>query len=177
MQNDFLPQDYEVPSSSSSYFKPSTGENKIRILSRPIIGWVGWDNSNKVHRFTMNSKPEKWTGKDQVQHFWAFIIWNYATEAIQIYEVTQQTIQRALKDLAASEDWGSPFGYDIKITKEGADKKTKYNVLPAPKKPVIDQVQKAALDKPINLDALFTNADPFLITDKQTDIFFQELPF
>jgi hypothetical protein len=175
--NSFLPQDYEVPSSGGHYFKPSPGENKIRILSKPVIGWVGWDFNNKVQRFAIKNKPEKPIGKDPIQHFWAFIIWNYAINAIQIYEVTQQTIQQALKDLSANDEWGAPFAYDVTIKKEGVDKKTKYTVMPSPKKKISDDIHKAALEKPINLEALFTGADPFQVTDKQTTIETDDLPF
>lgn len=175
--NSFLPNDYEVPSSGGNYFKPTSGENKIRILSKPIIGWVGWDNANKVHRFSIGNKPEKPIGKDPIQHFWAFIIWNYAIGAVQIYEVTQQTIQQAIKNLSANEDWGAPFDYDITITKEGVDKKTKYTVMPSPKKKPIEEIYKAALEKPINLNALFSGADPFVVTNEQTEIEISDLPF
>lgn len=176
MNNDFLPQDYEAPEGGGNYMKLKDGENKIRILSRPIVGWVDWKDK-KPFRFPMDKKPEKPLDKNPIKHFWAFIVWNYNDQAIQILEITQQTIQTSIINLTKDEDWGAPFDYDIKITKKGRDLDTKYSVIPANKKPVTDEIQKAALDKPCYVDALFTNADPWIVTDKQTELAFEGLPF
>ena len=32
-----------------------------------------------------------------IKHFWAFVVWNYNDNLIQILEITQATIQRGLK--------------------------------------------------------------------------------
>lgn len=174
--NDFLPQDYEAPEGGGNYMKLKDGENKIRILSKPVVGWVDWKDK-KAYRFPMDKKPEKPLDKNPIKHFWAFIVWNYNDQAIQILEVTQQTIQTQIINLTKDEDWGMPFDYDIKISKKGRDLDTKYSVIPANKKPVADEVQKSALDKPCYLDALFTGADPWTVTDKQTELAFAGLPF
>lgn len=174
--SDFLPQDYEAPEGGGNYMKLKDGENKIRILSKPVVGWVDWKDK-KPFRFPMDKKPEKPLDKNPIKHFWAFIVWNYTDQAIQILEITQQTIQTQIINLTKDEDWGAPFDYDIKITKKGRDLDTKYSVIPAGKKPVADEIQKAALDKPCYLDALFTNADPWVVTDKQTELAFEGLPF
>ncbi len=175
--NDFLPQDYETPVSGSNFTKLGKGDTKLRILSKPVIGWVAWDDQKKVHRFTMKNKPEKPLGKDPIRHFWGMIVWNYTTGSLQIFEVTQQTVQTQLQNLSKNEDWGAPFSYDITIKKEGEDKNTKYTVMPSPKKKIADEIHKAALEKPINLEALFAGTDPFVVTDKQTTIETDDLPF
>ncbi len=113
--------------------KLQDGENKIRILSKPIVGWLDWKDK-KPYRFAMKSKPEKPMDKNPIKHFWAFIVWNYNDQAIQILEVTQQTIQAAIGNLSKDEDWGAPFEYDLKITKKGKDLETKYGITPSPKK-------------------------------------------
>ena len=85
----FLPQDYTSPKSFNNYMKLQEGENKIRILSRPIIGWEDWLN-NKPIRFRMSEKPAKPVdAKKPIKHFWAFVVWNYAEEQIQILHLTQ----------------------------------------------------------------------------------------
>ena len=106
------------------------------------------------------------------------IVFDYADNQVKILEITQQTIQKTIQDLAANEDWGSPSEYDIKITRKGQEKQTEYTVMPSPKKPLTEEIKKAALDKPVNLDTLFKNGDPFTIVNgEQTQLIFQSLPF
>lgn len=173
---DFLPEGYETPQTGGNYMKLQDGENKIRILSKPIVGWVDWKDK-QAHRFPMKQKPDKPMGKDPIRHFWAFIVWNYNAQAVQILEITQQTIQTSIVNLTKDDDWGAPFEYDLKIIKKGKDLQTEYSITPSPKKPVPEEVQKAALDKPCNLEALFSGADPWVVTDKQTELAFAGLPF
>lgn len=172
--SNFLPDDYEAPEGGGNFMKLQDGENKIRILSKPIVGWVDW-KEKKSFRFPMKNKPEKPLDKNPIKHFWAFVVWNYATESIQILEITQQTIQQAIANLSKDDEWGAPFQYDLKISKKGKDLDTKYGVTPSPKKPLTDEQQKAGLEKPCYLEAMFSGADPWVVTDKQTEL--EVLPF
>jgi hypothetical protein len=179
--NDFLDNDYEVPSSGGNYMKFNQGETRFRIISKPVIGWQAWDDNKKVHRFPKDKKPLLPLSKDpknKIQHFWAMIVHNVDSNAIQVLVVTQGAIQTQLANLSKDQDWGAPYAYDIKVTKTGADMQTKYAVTPCPKKPVSSDVEKMALDKPINLDGLFgEDGDPFLVTNKQTELMINTLPF
>lgn len=158
---DFLPENYESPRSFNNYMKLQDGENKIRILSRPIIGWEDWLN-NKPIRFRMNEKPAKpIDAKKPIKHFWAFIVWNYAEEQIQILQLTQASIRGAIESLVNDKDWGSPFFYDIKIIKSGEKVDTKYMVNPLPHKPVSEEIKQAFHERRCKLDALYDGEDPF----------------
>lgn len=172
--SDFLPDDYEAPEGGGNFMKLQDGENKIRILSKPVVGWLDWKDK-KPYRFTMKNKPDKPMEKGPIKHFWAFVVWNYNAEAIQILEITQQTIQGAITALSKDEDWGAPFAYDLKISKKGKDLDTKYTVTPAPKKPIPDAISKAGLEKPCYLEAIFSGQDPWVVTDKSTEL--ELLPF
>lgn len=174
--SDFLPQDYTVPQGGGAYMKIQQGENKIRILSKPIIGWLDW--KDKVpHRFRFNAKPEKPLDKGPIKNFWAFIVWNYNEQAIQVLEITQATIQGAIQNLSRDSDWGAPYDYDIKITRKGQDLSTEYSITPVPKKAVDETIHKAAMDKPCYLDALFDGGDPWAVNGKSTPIEISDLPF
>lgn len=174
--SDFLPDNYEAPAGSNSYLKLQKGENKIRILSKPIIGWLDWKDK-KPYRFHMDAKPDKPLDKNPIKHFWAFVVFDYADQGVKILEITQSTIQRTIADLSKDEEWGAPYEYDLKITKKGEDLKTEYSVTPSPKKPLTEAIKQAGLDKPCYLDALFDGADPWAVTDKQTELAFLGLPF
>ena len=158
----FLPKDYEAPRSGSYYMKIQQGENKIRILSQPILGWEEWTKEKKPVRYAFDKRPQQpMDPKQPARHFWAFIVWNYNEEQIQVLQITQANIRKGLESLCNDEDWGAPFGYDIKIIKEGEDLKTKYTVNPLPHKPVAPHIKEAFDDRPCNLNAIFTNNDPF----------------
>ncbi len=105
------------------------------------------------------------------------IVWNYNESAVQVLEITQNMIQKAIQDLSKSEDWGNPYEYDIIISKSGKEKNTKYTVQPSKPKPLTDEIKKSALDKPVYLEALFAGGDPFQVTDKSTELAFTSSPF
>lgn len=165
----WLPEEYEAPKSTSGYMKLQEGENRIRILSQPIYGWEDWTADKKPVRSRYDNKPLKSIDpKRPVKHFWAFIVWNYNEEQIQILQVSQATIRKNLEKLCKDADWGAPTFYDIKITKEGEAKDTEYTVNPVSHKPVSPAIIEAFKEKPCNLEALFDNADPF---SKEWDTF------
>ena len=171
----FLPSNYEAPSNSNGYMKIQRGENRIRILSAPILGWEDWTNDKKPVRFRLEYKPLTSIHPDRpIRHFWAFIVWNYAVSAIQILQVTQAGIRRNLEDLSKNSEWGAPYHYDVKITREGEEMKTKYTVMPCPKKPVTSDIINAFYATPINLEALYESKDPFAPGQKYTQGVFSE---
>lgn len=174
--NDFLPDDYEQPSSGNGYMKmKEEGEYKIRIMSKPILGWIDWKDKKPL-RFPMDQKPAQPVDpKKPVRHFWAFIVWNYNETCIQILEVTQSTIQSQIRALSKNADWGDPFQYDIKIIRKGTTfDNTEYNTIPIPPKKLADEIREAFRDKPIHLEALFEGGDPFSASEKVTP---EPMPF
>lgn len=164
----FLPDNYVEPKpSNTNYLKLQDGENRFRILSKPIVGFEDWTLDRKVFRFKMEDQPEKpLVDGNPVKIFWAMIVWNVKLGKIQIFQPTQKTIHGRIKELCNDEDWGVPINYDIKISKSGTDKLTKYIVNPCSKTPVSQDILKAFKDTPIQLEALFINADPFKLDYK-----------
>lgn len=161
MSFNFLPEDYQAPKTSNFYLKLQEGENKVRILSQPILGWEDW-NAKKPVRYRFNQKPLKsFDATKPVRHFWSFIVWNYNEEQIQVFHVTQATLRKAIEALCKDSDWGAPFFYDIKIMKTGEGTDTEYMVNPLPHKPVHDYIIEQFNNRRCNLEAIFANADPF----------------
>lgn len=164
MSNDpFLPENYEAPKSGGgSYLKFQAGENRFRILSKPIIGWLDWSADNKPIRTRhTDPKPNPMRADKPVRHFWAMVVWSVENNALMILEITQSGIQSGIQSLVSDPDWGSPFNYDICVTKTGQDKETKYVVNPKPHKPITQEMEAAIVSTPVNLDALFSGGDPF----------------
>ena len=159
--NQFLPIGYEPPIDNKHYMKLIKGENKIRILSRPIVGWLDWLNNKPVRTPMSEAKPQPFNPAKPVRHFWAFVVWNYNDSAVQIMEITQVTIQQAILRYSNDSDWGAPFDYDLKITKKVEAETTAYAVVPVPKKEVAKEIKDTYDAMAIDLNALFTNEDPF----------------
>ena len=162
----FLPDDYKQPNSEKRYMKFEDGANKFRALSTPVFGWEYWveeDGKRKPIRVKgFEEIPvEKRTVKDKrlaPKYFWMFLVWNYQVESAQLLEVTQSTVQKALKALDDDTDWGDLREYDVTVTKSGKDKETEYGVNPKPKS-AFDPKDK---DIPsIDWDAIFTGDNPF----------------
>lgn len=170
--NGFLPEGYEAPKQNSAYMSFEDGANKFLILSSALIGWQYWNLDGKPVR--VKDEPENTPadirrdkeGKpERVKHFWAFAVWNYEEEKVQILEITQSTIMRAVTALVQNDDWGTPImTYPITITREGKDLTTKYNVTPSPAKPVPEEIKKEwaeVLEWGFDLKRLFEGGNPF----------------
>jgi len=181
----FLPEKYVVPQSSGSsrgrYLNLSNipeGEPfKFRILPTPLLlGWLYWTVDNKPRRLPFiedvpgNGRPAHTPDDirigddglpDKIKHFWAVVIWNYKDNILQVFEITQATIQEGVRGLCKDPDWGNPRNFDIKITRSVQGKQTKYVVSPGKEFATPPEALAALAASPINLSALLTGGDPF----------------
>lgn len=176
----FLPKGYELPkSATSSYTKLEAGDTKFRILGEAITGYVYFTTDKKPSRSATPFTETPNIGKNddgttkKVSHFWAFPVYNYATNKVEICELTQKTIQAALSGYSADEDWGDVTGYDITINKKGEKLTTEYQVRPSPKKVLTPEILETVKNTPKpNLEALYTNGNPFESDQKfETDAY------
>lgn len=166
----FLPDAYEAPKNSGNYMKFQDGANRFRIMGRTIVGWVYWTVTDGKRapvrlREQPDVAPDDIAPDSKVKHFWAFPVWNYETESIQILEIVQSTIQDAIRTYVDDPDWGDPEGYDLKVARSGKDLETKYQVTTAPASVVAEVAVKALAATPLNLDALYDGDDPFAIPE------------
>lgn len=165
--NDFLPTGYEVPSSNDKYMKLQKGENRIRILTSPILGYEIWkdEGDKRVPVRTPMDKPFSTADiedPEDIKHFWAMVIYNYANKKVQILEITQKGIQKTLRALAKDEDWGSPVQkYDLVITRVGDGLETKYETLPKPSTKMDQGILDMFGSMNIRLEALYEGKDPY----------------
>ncbi len=157
----FLPKDYEAPTTEGNYFKFKKGENRFRVLSSAIVGWEYWTKDNKPVRSirAWEDVPEDAKKNDNglfQKHFWAFIVWNYEAKKAQIMEITQTTIQYAISAYVDNSKWGDPKAYDFLIEAKGDGLEREYTVIAEPHTPA----PKVDISN-INLKALFAGEDPF----------------
>jgi hypothetical protein len=171
MHNSFLPKGYEAPKSSGNYFKFEEGDNRFRVLSSAIVGWMYWTLDNKPVRsrtpfkeVPANARLKEIKDNDgnlvrevfAPQHFWAFVVWNYDEEKVQIMEIVQGTIQEPIEALVSNPKWGAPQGYDLVVKAIGKGLNRKYQVVPEPH----SEAPKVDISN-IYLEELYTGGDPF----------------
>ncbi|MDO8430394.1 MAG: hypothetical protein Q7S72_00165 [Candidatus Taylorbacteria bacterium] len=164
----FLPDSYKIPE-KSQYMKLAVGENRIRVLSSPIMGWEWWEDTVREDgtkgRTPKRVHMDESVGEEHMEsskHFWSLLVWNYEQETLQIMHITQKTIQRALRALAKNKRWGNPRNYDIVIVRTGQDlQDTEYEVIPEPPTEADKKIKDAYAKTTVNLEALFEGKDPF----------------
>jgi len=162
LEDEFMPKDYKLPD-SAEFMKFLPGKNKFRILSSLVTGYLYWTNENKPVRSpvpfeeTPDIKVDPKTGKSKIDHFWAVVVWNYATESIQTLEITQKGIQKYITGLLNDDAWGSPKKYDLVVTRDGDGLATKYTVSANPHKEVSDDIKEAFEAANIDLNKMFEN--------------------
>jgi len=163
--NDFFPtDDYKLPTSSNYMTFKSPGDYTFRVLSSAIVGYQYFTKDNKPVRSkaVFDEMPDDIKQGGRVNHFWAFVVWNYEDEKVQVMELTQKTIMTPMQALIKNPKWGNPKEYDITITRKGTGMNdTEYAVMPNPHAKVSEGVVSTYNNKKVHLEALFDNGDPF----------------
>lgn len=167
MTNDnagFFPtNDYKVPVTSDWLNKFPQGDTNFRVLTPAIVGYEYFNSDNKPVRSREMFDETPGMKKDgSVKHFWAFVVWNYEAERVQILELTQKSIMTSMKALIDNPKWGDPHGYDITVTRTGTTMNdTEYSCMPNPHTAISEEIAAAFLKRTVNLEALYSGADPF----------------
>lgn len=168
MTNFFPTEDYKLPV-SSNYMKFQEGDNTFRVLSSAIIGYEYWNLAGKPVRsqtgwdeVPADIKMEK-DGSYRINHFWAFVVYNYEAKKIQILELTQKGIMKTIQGLVNNPKWGSPSNYDITATRSGSGLDTEYSVVPNPHSAFDESIYRQYEKMQIELEALYAGEDPFAL--------------
>lgn len=159
--SNFLPDDYERQQSSGGYYKIQPGDNKLRIMSEPVIGFKLWMNGEAVTKrseadFTQKELDladiDRFSGKRRTpDETWGVVVWVPSESRIMVCEFSQRGIINGLLDYIESEDWGDPRGYDINIKKDTTGERVKYSVSAIPPKPAPKEAVEAYGAAGINL--------------------------
>jgi hypothetical protein len=168
MQDNFLGADYKLPE-TSNYMKFKDGDNTFRVLSSAITGWQYWNEAGKPVRRKDNwnkvpddIRTEK-DGSVRINHFWAFVVWNYDAQKVQILELTQKGIMKYIQSLVKNPKWGDPKKFDIVVNRTGTGFDTEYTCTANPH----SEIDKSIIEKykamTINLEALYSGSDPFML--------------
>jgi hypothetical protein len=177
--NDFLPKGYETPESERNYMEFVEGANTFRILSPAIVGYEWWEDTGDSGRVPRRVRTEEeipaevrnatndW---DRAKHFWAFTVYNYHTKSIQVLELKQKSIMRAIEAYMKNPKWGNPQRYDLtveKIKTGSRDRDVEYHVIPEPQTPLDAGIAELAKHVPVRLEALYKGENPFAVMDQE----------
>ncbi len=170
-EESFLPEGTTIPKGESKYMRFEQPENRFRVLSSAIVGYELWVEGKPQRRKTaeeftseqlLKADINRFTNKKKTpQYFWAFVVFNYQTQNIEILEVTQVTVMRGIEDYLNDTDYGDPKGYDLIVVRDDSGERVEYRVKAKPPVKTDLAVLKAYEDMTINLNALFEGTDPF----------------
>jgi hypothetical protein len=170
---DFLPKDYQAPEVQSNYMTLEEGLNSFRVLSPAIVGYEWWiekeaEGRRPVRVRTLEEIPDEvqqaTDSRQRAKHFWAFAVYNYQTQTIQILEIKQKTVMRAIEAFVKNPKWGDPQNFDLQIEKVrtgSQDRDVEYNVIPEPPSTLDEGIVELAKSVPVRLEAMFDGEDPF----------------
>jgi hypothetical protein len=175
----FLPEGYQTPEVQSNYMTLEDGVNSFRILSSAIVGYEWWvengeEGRRPVRVRTANEVPDEVRNasdkRQQARHFWAFTVYNYKTKTIQVLELKQQTVMRAIEAFIKNPKWGNPQHYDLiieKVKTGSRDFDVEYNVIPEPPSKLDEGIVELAKSVPVHLETMFSGEDPFAVPDEE----------
>lgn len=178
VSDEFISED-SLGSGENAYMKLEKGKSQFRIISKPVTGWIDWiedgDKKKPMRTPLSDGEPEATDDDNKPKKFVTFAVIDKKDGLVKILELTQQSVIKAIRALANNPDWGAPFTYDLNIEKTGEGMKTKYSVQPSPKKPLAKELIQEAADRPCNLEALFSNENPWEVDEAEnvTEYFFK----
>lgn len=162
-------ENYKIPSGASQFMKLQDGDNRIRVMTDAVIGWEGWKDNKpfrhegaecKITADMVDVDPKY--DKAKINHFWAFVVFEYASNSFKILEITQKSVMAKIYNYLEDADFGDPKTYDLVILKQKNGEKTEYNVIAKPPKPVTDEIAQAWSENKdkIDLQKLFKGEYP-----------------
>lgn len=160
----FMPEGYLNLKQEKNYWNTSKmkeGDNRIRIVGKPIAGWMDWQGKVPM-RYRPDQKPKvSFDPTKPAKAFWTLFAWDYVREGLYVLEISQASLIKALMAVSQDADWGDFTKYDIKINKQGSGKETRYTLTPLPPKPLNATIEEAIKNTPVRLEALFEGGDPW----------------
>ena len=179
--------------SAGRFLNPSSIDKdqtvRITFLGNKSLGGYECWVTKEGKRFSMKFKTEptredlaaradeegvELTGNEKPKAFYAFFVWNYEDECVQVFQFSQQgLIDPIISNLSDDEISAEPQAYDFKLSTNGLSGMDKrYNVLCVSgwrRQDKHDKKITAAFDEVMNqgadLSNLLVGADPFKALD------------
>jgi len=170
-----LDPNFEEPIRYGNYARIEEGDNRFRILSEGIFGIEYWTEVTDPETGKTKNKPTRRPITEipsletiDWSYFYAFFVWSYKADKIQILPTAKRGVVKGLKTLINNSKWGDITQYDICITRRKTDpsdiKSVEYTVTPEPKVILDPEIAENWENSKFNRHALymlFEGLDPF----------------
>ena len=100
-------------------------------------------------------------GRVGLKRFIMGVVYDYEAQEFKILEITQRTLMEQLFKYIKDEEYGDPCNYDIKVSKTGKDKDTKYSLIASPPKAASKDLVAEFSELRCDLRAVYDNEDPW----------------
>ena len=178
--NFFVPG-HEIPEKRNQFMKLEYGKNRFRFIGEPVSGFLFFgriereDGSETIRPFRQREVDGEFSVEDMIElnarmnkegeiekqkYFITSLVYNYGKEKLQVLEITQKSILKALKSYVESEEYGHPNGYDLTVEKKGEGLNTEYTVLASPPKALDEKVTEAVGNISCDLEKIFDGDYP-----------------
>jgi hypothetical protein len=177
----FFKQGHEIPDKRNQFMRFVQGKNRLRFIGNPVSGFVFFgktkreDGSETVKPYRRRESEGEFSLEEMInrdirmkpdgeiegqKYFVMGLVYNYQKEKLQVLEITQKSILKALKSYVESEEYGHPSGYDLTIEKKGDGLNTEYTVIVSPPKPLSDEIVEAVGNASCDLQKIFDGDYP-----------------
>lgn len=170
----FLPQGYKEPV-KSNYLDFQDGDNTFRVLDSSIVGWEYW--TNQMVDGEMKARPVRVKDEDaipmadvlegkyglQLYYFWAFPVYNFDAQRIQIACIKQKTVRQGMISYVNNKKWGDPKEYNFVVTK-GKDEggRIVYTTIAEPKEELDPAIIERYMNLNLDMQVWMRSEDPFM---------------
>ena len=177
----FFDRGHEIPDKRNQFMRFESGKNRVRFIGNPVSGFVffgkveredGTETTKPYRRresegefsleemINRNARMKKDDEMEGQKYFVMGLVYNYQKQKLQVLEVTQKSILKALKSYVDSEEYGHPSGYDLTIEKSGEGLNTEYTVVVSPPKPLSAEVENLVGETSCDLQKVFAGEYP-----------------
>ena len=177
----FFDRGHEIPDKRNQFMRFESGKNRVRFIGNPVSGFVffgkveredGTETTKPYRRresegefsieemINRNARMKKDGEMEGQKYFVMGLVYNHQKQKLQVLEVTQKSILKALKSYVDSEEYGHPSGYDLTIEKSGEGLNTEYTVVVSPPKPLSAEVEDLVGETSCDLQKVFAGEYP-----------------
>ena len=149
-------------SASSDYVKLADGDKtSLRILSQPVVGFELFNEGKPIRWRADDKAPTLPPSEERPRKFLAFVVYEYDSKAVKVWQIGQRTIIAQLSQLFdGGEHWST---FELALSRRGTGMETKYTVVGKDRKCEDNLIAFAILAGDfIQLDLLFDGASPFI---------------
>lgn len=153
---------YDIPVGDSTFLKLENGDNKIRLVSKPVEV-ILHQTSEKGKPFAtapcQGEKCELCAAGKKKNYKYGYLVLSRKDGKPYIFEAPI-TVFRQIVGYATNEEYGDPMKYDLTIKKEGTAPQVTYTVIASPKQIELTKEEKEIiLSSNVSLETAYADTE------------------